>query len=97
MERKSPTANARLRYEQASPKHDGRFYYTYLFYALYCAGNTVTRTRLDKRTGTTNVTNVFSTRAMPFFTFYYELFYVDGVKTIPSNIAQYLTPVAVAF
>lgn len=97
MERKSDTSNARLRYEQTSPKHDERFYYTYLFYAPYCAGNSRTRTRTDKRTGTSSASNLFSTRALPFFTFYYELFYVNGVKTIPSNIGLYLTPVAVAF
>lgn len=97
MERKSPTSNARLRYEQISPKHDERFYYTYNYYALYCAGNSTIRTRTDKRTGTTNVSNMFSTRAMPFFTFFYELFYVNGIKTIPNDIGSYLTPVAVAF
>lgn len=103
MERKSPTANARLRYEQISPKHDDRFYYTYKFYSLFCAGNSRTRVRQDKRTGTVNTSNLFTTRAMPFFTLFFELFYLFNpttmkyVKTIPGNIALYLTPVAVAF
>lgn len=97
MERKSPTANARLRFEQTSPKHDDRFFYTYRFYALYCAGNTKTRVRTDSRTGTVNTSNMFTTRAMPFFTQFYDLFYVDGKKTIPLNVSDYLTPVAVAF
>ena len=97
MERKSPNANARLRYEQASPKHDARFYYTYNYYALYCASNATHRTRLDIRTQTINKSNMFSTRALPFFTPFYELFYINGIKTIPLNIDLYLTPIAVAF
>lgn len=34
---------------------------------------------------------------MPFFTKFYELFYVNGVKTIPANIAVYITPISLAF
>lgn len=97
MERKSPNSNARLRYQQTSPKHDERFYHTWLFYAMYCNGCSTLITRLDKRSNTTRYVNMFSTRAMPFFTFYYELFYVNGVKTIPANIAEYLTVVSLAF
>jgi hypothetical protein len=39
----------------------------------------------------------FSTRSLPFFTVYYELFYVNGVKMVPLNIASYLTAVSLAF
>lgn len=97
MERKSATANARLRYEQASPKHDDRFFYTYRFYALYCAGNSTTRIKTDSRNGHIHGISKFSTRAIPFFTHFYDLFYVDKVKTIPQNIDTLLTAVAVAF
>ena len=97
MERKSPTANARLRYQQTTPLHDERFYYTYHFYTLYCAGNSTTLQRTDKRSGVNRSINMFSTRAIPFFTQFHDLFYVNGVKTIPANIGLYLTPVAVAF
>lgn len=97
MERKSKTSNARLRYQQTSPKHDGRLYYVWKFYAMWCSGFATLITRLDKRSDTTRYVLMFSTRAMPFFTFYYNLFYVDGVKTIPSDIAHYLTAVSLAF
>lgn len=97
MERKSPTANARLGYSQMSPGHDAQFFYVWRFYALYCNGYAYYRERLDKRTGYLNCEHSFKTRAIPFFTRYYELFYVNNVKTIPLNIASYLTPVAVAF
>lgn len=95
--KKSKNANARLRYEQGSLKNDGGFYYTYIFYALYCAENSITRVRTDPRFQKVIVSNMFSTRAVPFFTFYHNLFYVDNVKTVPANIDQYLTPIAIAF
>lgn len=103
MDRKSLTANARLRYSQVSPKHDPRFFFTFMFYALYCNGFSVFRTRTDPRTGHVGGSNTFSTRSMPFFTKFYELFYVvpssagQGVKTIPANIAVYITPISLAF
>lgn len=97
IERKSSTSNARLRYSQASPLHDGCFFYTYIFYALFCPSNSTFRERTDSRTGTTSGSNYFSTRAIPFFTAFYNKFYVDGRKIVPVNIANFLTPVAVAF
>jgi hypothetical protein len=39
----------------------------------------------------------FSTRSLPFFTVYYELFYVNGVKMVHLNIDSYLTAVSLAF
>ena len=97
MERKSPKANARLRYSQTSPAHDSRFFYTFMYYVLYCAGPATYRLRIDPRTGTASGSWQFSTRSMPFFTDFYVLFYVDGVKTVPVDIMQLLTPVAIAF
>ena len=79
IEKKSPNANARLRYEQGSPKGDARFYYVYKFYALYCAGNSVTRIRTDPRFRNVIISNMFSTRSLPYFTYYYNLFYVNNV------------------
>ena len=83
IEKKSVNANARIRYEQGSPKNDAGFFYTYKFYALYCATNSIVRIRTDPRFAKVMISNVFSTRSMPFFTFYYNLFYVNGVKTVP--------------
>lgn len=97
MERKSKTGNARLRYQQTSPKHRARLYYVWQFYALWCNGFATLITRFDKRSDTVRYVLMFSTRAIPFFTFYYDLFYVNGVKTIPVNIADYLTSVSLAF
>jgi len=96
MERKSLTSNARLRYSQVSPKHDERFYFTFNFYAMYCNGPSTSRTRTDPRTGYVGGSNMFTTRAIPFFTDFYNLFYVNGTKVVPQTIGLYLTPIALA-
>lgn len=97
IERKSPTANARLGYEQSS-KHSPLFFYVFKFICFLCTAQGYThRTRTDPRTGTTSDSHVFKTRALPYLTRFYDLFYVNGVKTIPANIVEYLTPIAVAF
>ena len=94
MERKSPNSNVRLRFQQTSPKHDERFFYIFNFYALWCAGSAVLIKRLDKRSDSTRYV-LYSRYA--FSTGYYDLFYVNGVKTIPNNISEYLTAVSLAF
>jgi hypothetical protein len=38
----------------------------------------------------------FNTLTLPCFNFYYDLFYVDGVKIIPHNIIEYLTPISLS-
>ena len=97
LERKSPTANARLRYEQTHPNHSEQFFFVWKFYAMWCVGYATIRTRFDKRSNTTRYINHFTTRSMPFFTYYYNLFYVNGVKTVPINIGSFLTAVSLAF
>jgi hypothetical protein len=39
----------------------------------------------------------FSTCSLPFFTELHTLFYPNGIKLIPSNIFDLLTPVGLAF
>lgn len=51
----------------------------------------------DRRTGKVYSTIAFKTRALPCFTMYHNLFYINGVKTVPTSIASLVTPVALAF
>lgn len=51
----------------------------------------------DKRTNKVYTTIVFNTYSLPCFDYYHELFYVNGVKIIPSNIGELLTPVGLAY
>lgn len=99
MERRQPNWNARLRYEQTSPKHDERFFFVWKYYALMCAGNPKIRVRTDNRSGVLKIQKInhFSTRSLPYFNIFHSLFYVNKIKTIPNNIIDYLTPVVLAF
>ena len=51
----------------------------------------------DKVTGKTRYNLSFTTLALPCFNQLYETFYVNGKKIIPTNIAELLTPVSLAF
>ena len=59
-----------------------------------CANNVRLRERFDKRTSKIYSTLHFSTRSLPFFNLYHQLFYVNKVKVVPSNIGILLSPVA---
>jgi len=59
-----------------------------------CASNVLLRERFDKRRGKVYNTLHFSTRSLPFFNMYYELFYDKKVKVVPSNIGLLLSPIA---
>jgi hypothetical protein len=93
--KKSINSNTRFRYEQ-SLKHEDRFYFTYKYFALMCSSNAILRNRLDKRTN--KVYNIlhFSTRAIPFLNKFYELFYVNKKKVVPSSIGNLLTEIGLA-
>lgn len=56
----------------------------------------VTR-KADKRTGKVYISISFKTRALAQLNVFHEMFYVAGRKTVPLNIAELLTPVALAF
>ena len=67
-----------------------------MFFSLshFCSSypNVRNRTRLGKQT----IGLEFFTRAMPCLTKLHSLFYPNGVKIIPNNIYELLTPIALA-
>ena len=56
-----------------------------------------THRKPDKRTGKIYNSLIFKTRMLPCFNYLGDLFYIDKVKTIPSNIGDLLTEVGLAF
>lgn len=54
-------------------------------------------TYLDKRNSKVFTSVAFNTYSLPCFNYYHELFYVDGVKRIPLNIEDLLSPQALAY
>lgn len=85
--------NARLGFAQSGA--NGKYLW-FVFFQLshYCSSNPVTRVRT--RFGKQTIGLQFFTRSMPCFTELYTLFYPSGVKVIPENIYELLTPVALA-
>jgi len=51
----------------------------------------------DIRTGKIYSQVYFNTYSLSCFNYYRDLFYVDGVKRIPLNIGELLTPVSLAY
>jgi hypothetical protein len=52
---------------------------------------------LDKRTGKENGKIRFSTFSLPCFNELYELFYINGVKRVPANMMDLLTPLGLSY
>ena len=55
-----------------------------------------TNRKPDKRTGKIYNSLIFKTRMLPCFNYLWDLFYIDKVKIIPSNIGLLLTEVCLA-
>lgn len=99
MERIKQTHNPRLKFDQTFPQHAA--YLTRIFFFFRNITNikrpSISTRKEDKRTGKKYTTIRFATRNLPCLIPFYDLFYVNGIKTIPINIAEYLTPRAFAY
>lgn len=75
------------------------FYTNFLRFTALCALSPPksTHRKPDKRTGKIYNSLIFKTRMLPCFNYLWDLFYIDKVKTIPSNIGDLLTEVGLAF
>ena len=75
------------------------FYTNFLRFTALCALSPPksTHRKPDKRTGKIYNSLIFKTRILPCFNYLGDLFYIDKVKTIPSNIGDLLTEVGLAF
>jgi hypothetical protein len=51
----------------------------------------------DKRTDKIYRSVYFNTFSLPCFNYYYELFYLDGLKIVPKNIGDLLTASGLAY
>lgn len=97
-ERKKMTHNTRLRFEQSYPAHNDYLLSIYeALKSLTKAGPGVVTRKADKRTGLVYLSIAFKTRALSILNPYYDLFYVDNKKQVPSNIQEYLTPAVLAY
>lgn len=85
--------NARLGFKQ-SLSHSEYVWFVFNLLSHYCSINPSLTSGI--RAGKPVYGLQFSTRALPCFSTLHSIFYVDGVKIVPQNIYNLLTPVALA-
>jgi hypothetical protein len=98
IEKSTPNSNVRLRFDQSK---NLRYDYIYFLYDIFkdftLTGPKSTNRKPDIRTGKIYNSLIFKTRMLPCFKYLRDLFYVNGVKTVPLNIGELLTPIGLAF
>lgn len=87
---------ARVRILQSFAQADF-VYNLYELFKDYCASPPIEYSALIKETYNMRHNISFCTRNLPCFNKLYFLFYSNRIKVIPSNIKEYLTPVALAY
>lgn len=98
LERNKPSHNTRLRFDQTFPMHASYLMFLYShFYNLTGSGPKVYIRKPDPRTNKIYSSIAFKTYSLPCLNYYYELFYKNGTKIVPSNIEELLTPRVLAF
>jgi hypothetical protein len=85
------SVNVNLQFCQGTV-HKEYLIHLYDLFQIYCgmAPKTIIRSP-DKRTGISYSSIYFRTYALPCFNELYELFYINGIKIVPSNIFELLT------
>lgn len=98
-ERPNLNCNTRLQFKHTD-KQIGYIEHLYLLFQDYCKSPPKALSKFDDRPNRNKVYNAikFNTRSLPCFNVFRELFYnAKGVKIIPSNLGDLLTPVGLAY
>nr|QWC53725.1 LAGLIDADG homing endonuclease [Rhizoctonia solani] len=96
-QKRTSNGNVRLLFEQGFVHEQ---YLTHLFelFKSYCLAAPKIANRLpNKRTGNIYTRITFSTFSLPCFNDIYNLFYLDGKKIIPLNIAELFTVYSLSY
>jgi hypothetical protein len=89
--------NARLKFSQ-SVIHKDYLMHLYDLFNIFCgAVPSFYSPSPDNRTGKVYPALSFKTLSLPCFNEFYELFYHDGIKIVPSNIMDLLTPIGLCY
>ena len=83
--------NGRFKIVQ-STKYKDYFFMLFEIFSQFCSAPYSSYTYLDSRTNKNYSSLTLRTRSLPLFTEYYKLFYLNGVKVLPNNIGDLLTP-----
>jgi hypothetical protein len=94
---RKPRNNALFMFEQGLI-HEAYILHLYTLFKDYCSLDPkYSQRKPDFRTGKIYSRITFYTYSLPCFNYYRDLFYVDGVKTIPLNIGELLTARSLAY
>jgi hypothetical protein len=97
VEKQQTGVNSRLRFEQGTI-HKDYLLHLYDIFQKFCSACPKTINRLpDKITGKEHSSIRISTYSLPCFNEFHGLFYSNGTKIIPQNIAELLTPLSLAY
>lgn len=95
--KRTKTGNTLLMFEQGTV-HKDYIYHLYDLFSNYCRTAPKLKTRApDKRTGVIYSSISFQTYSLPCFNELFHMFYLEGRKVVPSNIAELLTPLSLAY
>lgn len=97
-DRTGPKHNTRVSFQQTFPAHAA--YISHLYQKLRNLVGSVPKVQIrkpDARTGKIYSSIVFKTLRFPVLNKIYDLFYVDGVKGIPANVADLLNARVLAY
>jgi hypothetical protein len=102
IQKRSLTGNSRFIYSQSSLRiqHFNYFNHVLELFKPYLSKEFKLKTRsfVDKRTNNSYSSVNFATLSLPCFNYYKNLFYnSDGLKIVPSNIQDLLTPRGLAY
>lgn len=93
--KRSEKGNTHLRFGQGLV-HEAYLLFLYELFKDYCLSAPKKHEHFLKSTNKSYSTINFQTYSLACFNEFYNLFYVNGVKTVPNNIAELLTPQALA-
>ena len=69
----------------------------YELFKKFCTDNLVSSPKTRTANNKSYLCYTFTTRQLPCFNLYYDLFYQSNIKVVPKNIDIYLTPLSLAF
>ena len=98
-EKRNPNSNTRLQFKQ-SIKNKVYIEHLYSIFKDYCNSEPKITTSIDQRPGKKdlNISIKFWTQSLPCFNQFRELFYDElGIKYIPSNLDEIITPRSLAY
>lgn len=96
IQRRKPTHNSYLMFKQSAHNKEYMFH-LYEIFKEFCLMKPKVISFNDKRNDQTYSSVVFNTRSLSCFNSYRELFYPIGIKDIPENIGNLLTPISLAY